>query len=139
LLGSPCSGEERFPDMSDPYDAGWRAQAREMAGRLGIELTEGVYAGVAGPSYETPAEIRLLRRLGADAVGMSTVPEVIAARARGMKCLGISAITNRAAGLATQRLLHQDVLEAATGVGTTLGQLLTGLVSALPDSPAALR
>lgn len=139
LLGSPCTGEERFPDMSDAYDPGWRTQAREVARRLGIELTEGVYAGVAGPSYETPAELRLLQRLGADAVGMSTVPEVIAARARGMKCLGISAITNATSGRATQRLLHRDVLEAAARVGATLGQLLMGVVSVPPGPPAAAR
>ena len=89
--------------MSDPYDAALRALAREVARRRKIPLAEGVYAGLLGPSYETPAEIRMLERLGADAVGMSTVLEVIAARAAGMRCLGFSAITNPAAGVTPAR------------------------------------
>jgi purine-nucleoside phosphorylase len=99
LVGPVAEGDERFPDMSDPYDAELRALARRVARERGIALEEGVYAGLLGPSYETKAEIRMLERLGADAVGMSTVPEVLAARARGVRCLGVSAITNAAAGL----------------------------------------
>src|SRR5439155_512493 len=89
----PQSAIPRFPDMSDPYDSGLRATARAVARAEGIPLEEGVYAALLGPSFETPAEIRMLERLGADAVGMSTVPEVIAARARGMRCLGFSSVT----------------------------------------------
>src|SRR5256885_473914 len=99
LEGALEEGEQRFPDMSDPYDRELRALAREVALQQQIGLEEGVYAALLGPSYETPAEIRMLARLGADAVGMSTVPEVIAARARGIRCLGFSSITHVAAGL----------------------------------------
>src|SRR5438094_6252964 len=88
LVGPVVEGDQRFPDMSDPYDAELRASARTVARAEGIVLEEGVYAALLGPSFETPAEIRMLERLGADAVGMSTVPEVIAARARGLRCLG---------------------------------------------------
>src|SRR5205823_12904387 len=102
LVGPVAPGDERFPDMSDPYDPTLRQLARDVARTERIPLEEGVYAGVLGPSFETPAEIRMLQRLGADAVGMSTVPEVIAARARGVRCLGFSSITNTAAGLSAQ-------------------------------------
>src|SRR5207245_6320750 len=100
LAGPVEEGEERFPDMSDPYDAELRARARDVARAERIPLEEGVYAALLGPAFETPAEIRMLARLGADAVGMSTVPEVITARARGLRCLGFSSITNVSAGLA---------------------------------------
>src|SRR6266511_2752848 len=109
LTGPPEPGEERFPLMHAPYDAQLRAHARAVAVEAGIPLEEGVYAGLLGPSYETPAEVRMLERLGADAVGMSTVPEVLAARARGIRCLGFSSITNAAAGLG-EPLAHEDVL-----------------------------
>jgi len=131
LTGPLLPGETRFPDMSDPYDAGLRAMAREAARQEHIGLEVGVYAGLLGPSYETPAEVRMLQRLGADAVGMSTVPEVIAARARGMRCLGFSLLTNPAAGLSHAKLSHQDVLAAADPVAGQLGALITRVVSQL--------
>ncbi len=128
LVGPVVSPEERFPDMSSPYDAELRALARETALATGIPLEEGVYAGVMGPNYETPAEIRMLERLGADAVGMSTVPEVIAARARGVRVLGVSAITNRAAGASPIRLTHDEVLEAGERVSADLATLIRGVL-----------
>ncbi|MGE0352669.1 MAG: purine-nucleoside phosphorylase [Gemmatimonadales bacterium] len=128
LIGPVVDGEERFPDMSDPYDADLRARARATARELGIRLEEGVYAAVLGPSYETPAEIRMLERLGADAVGMSTVIEVIAARARGVRCLGFSTITNLAAGLSPTRLSHEEVMEVAGAAAKDLGRLVEGVV-----------
>lgn len=138
LVGPVRSGETRFPDMSEAYDGALRAFARDVAQRLGMPLMEGVYAGLLGPSYETPAEIRFLGRIGADAVGMSTVLEVIAARALGLRCLGLSAITNFAAGVATVPLRHADVLAVAAEVSGRLGDLLEGVIAALPP-PAAAR
>jgi inosine/guanosine/xanthosine phosphorylase family protein len=112
-LTGPTVGEEpRFPDMTHAYDPGLRSLARHTAEALRIPLEEGVYAAVAGPSYETPAEVRMIGLLGGDAVGMSTVPEVIVARARGMRVLGISLITNPGAGISPTPLSHQEVLEA---------------------------
>jgi purine-nucleoside phosphorylase len=133
LIGPVLPGEERFPDMSDPYDAGLRRLAREAARARGFGLEEGVYAGVLGPSYETPAEVRMLERLGADAVGMSTVLEVIAARALGLRCLAVAAITNLAAGLAPGRLDHRDVLAAAERVAGEVGAVVSGVLEALPE------
>ncbi|HEX5385852.1 MAG TPA: purine-nucleoside phosphorylase [Gemmatimonadales bacterium] len=129
LLGAVWSGEARFPDMSDPYDADLRNSARRIACERAIALEEGVYAGVLGPSYETPAEIRMLARLGADAVGMSTVAEVIAARAAGLRCLGLSVVTNRAAGLGAGITSHTEVVDAAGRAGATLGALLEAVVA----------
>jgi purine-nucleoside phosphorylase len=131
LIGPVLEGEERFPDMSNAYDLELRVQAREVARQLRISLEEGVYVGLLGPSYETPAEIRMLQRLGVDAVGMSTVPEVIVARARGMRCVGFSTITNPAAGLSTEPLSHEDVLRVGKAVGDSLGRLVKGLVRTL--------
>jgi purine-nucleoside phosphorylase len=131
LVGAARPGEPRFPDMSDPWDAELRALARDVAAAAGVALEEGVYAGVLGPSYETPAEIRMLERLGADAVGMSTVVEVIAARAAGMRCLGVSIISNLAAGLSSAPLSHDDVMRAADAAGAGLGRLLEGVVERL--------
>ena len=111
LIGPLRRGELRFPDMSEPYDRALAAHMHAVARERGIALEDGVYAGVLGPSYETPAEIRMLDRFGADAVGMSTVPEVIAARALGMRVTGLSVITNPAAGLSSARLSHETVLE----------------------------
>jgi purine-nucleoside phosphorylase len=129
LAGAALPGEERFPDMSDPYDADLREHARTVARERRIPLHEGVYAGVLGPSYETPAEIRMLDRLGADAVGMSTVAEVITARARGIRCLGISTITNLAAGLSPTKLSHTEVMATADRVKGALGALVEGIVA----------
>lgn len=129
LHGAVRPGESRFPDMSAPFDRTLTRLAHETAQRLGVSLEEGVYAGVSGPSYETPAEIRMLRAMGADAVGMSTVHEVTAARASGMRCLGISVITNRAAGLSTTRLSHAEVLAASAAAAARLEQLVSGIVA----------
>ena len=131
LVGPVAEGDERFPDMSDPYDPALRALARQVAQAERIPLEEGVYAALLGPSYETPAEIRMLQRLGADAVGMSTVPEVIAARARGIRCLGFSSITNVAAGLSAQKLSHVEVLEAGKQVAGQLERLIRGVLKRL--------
>jgi purine-nucleoside phosphorylase len=131
LFGAVLPGEERFPDMSDAYDARLRALAREVARRHRIALAEGVYVGLLGPSYETPAEIRMLERLGADAVGMSTVLEVITARAAGMRCLGFSAITNPAAGVTPQKLHHLEVMEVAYRIAGELAALIEGVVAEL--------
>jgi purine-nucleoside phosphorylase len=128
LAGQVVPGEERFPDMSDPYDRGYRATAESVALELGIPLTQGVYAALLGPSYETPAEIRMLGRLGADAVGMSTVPEVLVARAIGIRCMGISCITNLAAGLGGAVLSHQEVMEVGARVRDRLAALVRGIL-----------
>ena len=131
LIGPVLEGEERFPDMSDPYDSVLREIARRVARERGVALDEGVYAGLLGPAYETPAEVRMLERIGADAVGMSTVIEVIAARARGMRCLGISTITNPAAGTTAAKLSHAEVIEVADRVKGEVSALVEGIVAAL--------
>jgi purine-nucleoside phosphorylase len=131
LFGPALPGEIRFPDMSDPYDPGLRAVARDVARRRKIPLAEGVYVGLLGPSYETPAEIRMLERLGADAVGMSTVLEVIAARAAGLRCLGFSALTNPAAGVTLNKLDHLEVMEVAYRIAGELAALIEGVVAEL--------
>ena len=118
----------RFPDLSSAYSPRLRAALKATAAELGIPLAEGVYAMVAGPSYETPAEVRLLRQLGADCVGMSTVPEVIAAMHQGVPVVALSCIANPAAGLAEGPLSHADVQAAAGGAAATLGRLLTGFL-----------
>lgn len=128
LIGQVQTDEERFPLMHEPYDAELRALARAGARENGVRLEEGVYAGLLGPSYETPAEVRMLERLGADAVGMSTVPEVLVARARGMRCLGFSSITNLAAGMAPDSLYHEEVLAVGAEVGRRLGTVLKGVL-----------
>lgn len=112
LIGPNAPQGARFPDMSAAYDAGLRAQLHAAAKALGQSLREGVYIGVTGPSYETPAEIRAFRQWGADAVGMSTVPETIVARHEGMKVAGVSCLCNMAAGILDQPLTHQEVLDA---------------------------
>jgi purine-nucleoside phosphorylase len=118
----------RFPDMTNAYDKKFRELTLAAGKRLGIELGEGVYAALAGPSYETPAEIRYLRTIGADLVGMSTVPEVIGARHLGMRALGISCVTNAAAGVADQPLSHTEVLETAERVKTQFIGLLRAVI-----------
>ena len=112
LLGPNLAPGPRFPDMSAAYDPSFRAQLHGAAKALGQTLQEGVYIGVLGPSYETPAEIRAFRQWGADAVGMSTVPEVIAARHAGLRVAGVSCLCNMAAGILPEPLSHEEVLEA---------------------------
>jgi purine-nucleoside phosphorylase len=128
LIGPVAPGELRFPDMSEPYDRAFRDAAEAVALELGISVTQGVYAALPGPSYETPAEIRMLARLGADAVGMSTVPEVLVARALGVRCLGISCITNLAAGLGGATLSHAEVMEVGERVRDRLAALVRGIL-----------
>lgn len=118
----------RFPDMSCAFDKELRALAHECANEQGFALREGVYAQMTGPTYETPAEIRMLRTLGADAVGMSTVPEVIVARHGGMRVLGISCITNMAAGILDQPLNHAEVTETANRVKGQFRSLLDRII-----------
>jgi purine-nucleoside phosphorylase len=122
----------RFPDMSETYDPAMREIALRVAARLGIAMRQGVYIGLTGPSYETPAEIRMCRSLGADAVGMSTVPEVIAAGHMGIRVLGISCITNMAAGILPQKLAHQEVMETTGRVREQFISLLRGTIPELP-------
>jgi purine-nucleoside phosphorylase len=131
LIGPVLPGEERFPDMSEPYDCGLRALARRVARERRIALEEGIYVQLLGPSYETPAEVRMAERLGADAVGMSTAVEVVTARARGMRCLAFSTITNPAAGTTSERLDHSEVMEVAARVAGDLERLVEGIVGGL--------
>jgi purine-nucleoside phosphorylase len=118
----------RFPDMSTAYDRKFRELTHAAGRKLGMELGEGVYAALAGPNYETPAEIRFLRAIGADLVGMSTVPEVIAARHSGMRTLGISCVTNAAAGVLDQPLNHEEVLETTERVKSQFIGLLRAVI-----------
>jgi len=134
LIGPALAGEARFPDMSEPYDEALRAAAREVARQGRIPLREGTYAAMPGPHYETQAEVRMLARLGADAVGMSTVPEVLAARARGMRVLGVSSLSNLAAGLSPIPILHEDVLEAGRKLGAALETILRGVLTTIGPS-----
>jgi purine-nucleoside phosphorylase len=128
LIGQVEAGEERFPDMSDPYDPGLQRLAREVAKSQGTPLAEGVYCALLGPTYETPAEVKMLEVLGADAVGMSTVPEVIVARARGMRVLGLSCITNLACGISDAPITHAEVLETTLVAGEKMSSLVTGVI-----------
>jgi purine-nucleoside phosphorylase len=138
LLGTnPLTGPNddllgpRFPDMSEAYSKEYREIAKRAGHELGIVLAEGVYAATPGPSYETPAEIRYMRTIGADLVGMSTVPEAIVANHRGMKVLAISCVTNAAAGILPQKLVHEEVLEAGARVQDALIKLLRAVVPKL--------
>jgi purine-nucleoside phosphorylase len=119
----------RFPDMTDAYNAEFRNFARDEAARMGGEIYEGVYAAMLGPSYETPAEIRYLRTIGADLVGMSTVPEVIVARHVGLEVLAISCVTNMAAGLSGEKINHDEVLETGERVRGRLIGLLRAVLA----------
>ena len=121
---------KRFVDMTDAYDRGLIDTASVVAQELGFELQRGVYAGLLGPAYETPAEVRMLRTLGADAVGMSTVLEVLAARHLGMRVLGISCISNLAAGLSDRPLSHEEVQETGRRVAARFESLLSGVLEA---------
>jgi purine-nucleoside phosphorylase len=129
LTGPVVAGDERFPDMSDAYDSRLRDLVRETALTEGLPLQEGVYAGLLGPSYETPAEIRMLDRMGADAVGMSTVPEVIVARAMGLRCFGVSCLTNFAAGISPEPLSHDEVMETTERVGGQFRGLVRSVIA----------
>lgn len=121
--------------MSDAYSKAYREIAKRVAAELRITVTEGVYAAMLGPSYETPAEIRFLRTIGADVVGMSTVAEVIAANHMGMKVLGISCVTNMAAGVTTEKIDHEEVLETGAMVRDTLLRFLKALLPQLEARP----
>ncbi|MEX2528964.1 MAG: purine-nucleoside phosphorylase [Gemmatimonadota bacterium] len=128
LVGAVEPGEARFPDMTEAYDRRLRGVAVEVAKKAGIPLKEGVYAAVLGPSYETPAEIQMLRTLGADVVGMSTVPEVVTARTRGLRVLACSVVTNWAAGISGQPLAHQEVLDEGRKATAALEALVRGVL-----------
>lgn len=134
LVGPLQQGEVRFPDMTDAYDPGLRRALRTTAEKLGITLREGVYAGLLGPSYETPVEVKMLRILGADAVGMSTVPEVIVARALGMRVAGVSCITNAAAGVTGAALSHAEVLETTARVSAAFESLVVEFLKQSPTT-----
>lgn len=128
LIGPSDDSGPRFPDMTEAYSARLRTIAKQTARDIGIELLEGVYAGMLGPSYETPAEIRFLKSIGADLVGMSTVAETIEARHLGLDVLGISCVTNMAAGLSGEKLDHEEVLATGRRVSGTFLQLLEALL-----------
>jgi purine-nucleoside phosphorylase len=136
---NPLTGPEdprlgpRFIDMSAAYDGTLRSLAVRAARKLRLKCSEGVYAALRGPSFETPAEIRALRALGADAVGMSTVPEVIAARQQGLRVLAVASITNRAAGLSMRHLSHQEVLEAGRQGARDLARLFDEVVAKIGE------
>jgi purine-nucleoside phosphorylase len=119
----------RFPDMTAVYDPELRETAIEVAGRFGWELKSGVYAALPGPSYETPAEIRMLRSLGADVVGMSTVPEAIVARHMGLRVLAFALVTNAAAGITGKPISHEEVLAAGREAGERLGRIIEGVIA----------
>jgi purine-nucleoside phosphorylase len=131
LIGALHEGDTRFPDMSEAYDASLRGLLRDAGRAIGERVQEGVYAGLLGPSYETPAEVRMLERLGADAVGMSTVPEVIVAKALGMRVAGVSCITNLACGIGQHPLSHEEVLEVGARVGAQFRALVRAFVERL--------
>jgi purine-nucleoside phosphorylase len=126
----------RFPDMTDVYSRELQEMVVEEAHSLGVELRRGVYAALSGPSYETPAEIHMLRGFGADAVGMSTVPEAIVARHMGMEVIGISCITNMAAGLSNEKINHEEVVETGKRVRDMFANLLRRLVVRLENRHA---
>jgi len=139
LMGvNPLRGENderfgpRFPDMSEVYSRELQELVTQEAKELGTTVRRGIYAALAGPSYETPAEIHMLRATGADAVGMSTVPEAIVARHMGMNVLGISCITNMAAGISEQTINHEEVMETGQRVRETFTQLLRRIITKLP-------
>lgn len=121
----------RFPDLSQAYSPRLREKALDVAEKLGLSLKQGVYVAVSGPSYETPAEIRMFRTMGADAVGMSTVPEVIVAAHCGLEVLGISCISNMASGILDQPLSHEEVVETAERVKSTFAKLVKGIIAAI--------
>jgi purine-nucleoside phosphorylase len=131
LVGPVVESESRFPDMSAPYDPRLRDLALRVAAERGLPLSRGIYAGVLGPQFETAAEVRMLARLGADVVGMSTVPEVIVAGALGLRCVAFSMVTNHATGIGTEPISHEEVLEVGGRAGLRLGDLIAQLLAAL--------
>ncbi len=131
LAGPAADGEVRFPDMSRPCDPKLMSMAEKAALDAGVTLPRGVYGGVHGPDFETPAEVRALRAAGADAVGMSTVPEITAARAGGQRVLAFSLITNYAAGLGLEAIDHEEVMAYGAAAGGTLGGLIESVLSRL--------
>jgi purine-nucleoside phosphorylase len=137
MMISPLRGKHderlgaRFPDMTEVYSREYRRIAKAVADELGLKLHEGVYLALQGPNYETPAEIRMMRILGADAVGMSTVPEAIVAKQMGMETLGISLITNAAAGIEDGPINHAEVMEMGERVSEQVSQLLTRIIERL--------
>jgi purine-nucleoside phosphorylase len=131
LIGAVEKGDIRFPDMSAPYSPRLIALLKECSAATGVPLTSGVYAGLLGPTYETPAEVRMLERLGADATGMSTVPETIVAAAIGMEVAGVSLITNQAAGISPVPLSHADVVEVGNAAAGRFADLVTEFVRRL--------
>lgn len=141
LLGNPLLGPNegalgpRFPDMSEAYDRGLRDAAEAACRAANVACHRGVYVALPGPSYETPAEIRMFRTMGADAVGMSTVPEVIAARHVGMRVLGLSCLTNMAAGVSDRKLDHREVLETGDRVKAALLEVLARVVTEAAREP----
>jgi purine-nucleoside phosphorylase len=135
LIGPVRPGETRFPDMSAPYDRELQRMAEECARAERVRLVRGVYLAVLGPTYETRAEIGMFRRLGADAVGMSTVPEVLVARAAGVRVLGISLITNPAADLSANPLSHDEVMAEGERARGHFSRLLRRIIAALPPEP----
>lgn len=124
---------ERFPDMSHVYDTAYLSHAREIAAKLKMEVREGVYVGNAGPTYETPAEIKMLRTLGGDAVGMSTVPEAIVSAHAGLRVLGISCISNMAAGILDQPLTHDEVIQTTAQVREDFLRFVKEIIGTLPN------
>jgi len=131
LVGPTRPGEPRFPDMSRAWNPALRTLARECADQVDVELARGTYAAVLGPSYETPAEVCMLAALGADAVGMSTVPEVIAARSAGLRVLGLSLVSNAAAGVTDATLSHDEVLAAGREAAPRFERLLRAIMARL--------
>jgi purine-nucleoside phosphorylase len=134
LIGAVQEGDVRFPDMSDPYDARLRALLLAAGDTADVPLKSGVYAWLTGPSFETRAEVRMLATLGADAVGMSTVPEVIVARAMGMRVAAMSCITNAASGTSDAPVLHTDVLEVAARAAKGFQSVVRAFVAELPSA-----
>ncbi len=124
LIGSVVSGETRFPDMSEVYDPELRKQILSWAEKHSVSLKKGVYLATTGPSYETPAEVKMFEKWGADAVGMSTVPEAVLAKQIGLRVLGFSCITNAAAGISDGPLTHEEVAETADRVKSQFADLL---------------
>ncbi|MFN7625166.1 MAG: purine-nucleoside phosphorylase, partial [Acidobacteriota bacterium] len=136
-MKSPLRGQhdyrlgDRFPDMTEVYSREYRQLAQEVAREISLQLQSGVYMALQGPNYETPAEIRMMRMLGADAVGMSTVPEAIVARQMGMKILGLSLITNAAAGMADHPINHEEVMQTGERVSQQFTDLMTRFLQRL--------